>query len=260
MKYGIDQFKLLDDFTLPKRFRVQPFFGNSPVPACDVEQSRMVLSGWRFVQRYVWHQGASEFAEPEIMVRPLDHPKQPRFELRRWRLSFDALRAEVHDLKTGAQRDLGRVEWVDADHKGDVLWSAGGKLFRLAGPSRQGMEIDAEPKLVADLNDMTFEPIEAPKKRTALAIVARDIAPIRFNCASNAALRLSGAFKRRAQHSRPVLSNRREEPMLGGIKVKGDDGSGVPLFRILARRWKSLAPVKRKRVQLASMSPADEQA
>ena len=48
--------------------------------------------------------------------------------------------------------------------------------------------------------------------------------------------------------------------MLGGIKIKGDDGAGVPLFRILARRWKSLAPVKRKRVQLASMSAADEQA
>jgi hypothetical protein len=164
VKDGIDQFKLLDDFTLPKRFRVQPFFGHSPVPACDVEQSRMVLSGWRFVQRYVWHQGAYEFAEPEIMVRPLDNPKKPRFELRRWRLSFDALRAEVHDLKTGAQRDLGHVDWVDADQKGDVLWSKGGCLFRLAGPARRAMDIHAAPKLVVDLNDMTFEAVEAPKR------------------------------------------------------------------------------------------------
>ena len=46
--------------------------------------------------------------------------------------------------------------------------------------------------------------------------------------------------------------------MLGGIKVKGDDGA-VPLFRILARRWRSLAPVKRKRVQLSAMSPADHE-
>ena len=64
---------------------------------------------------------------------------------------------------------------------------------------------------------------------------------------------------RRSIHDRSLVKDRREEPMLGGIKVKGDDGAGVPLFRILARRWKSLAPVKRKRVQLASMSPADEQ-
>lgn len=163
VKYGVDQFKLMDEFTLPKRFRVQPFFGNSPVPACDVEQSRTVMSGWRFAQRYVWHQGQSAFAEPEIMVRPLDNPKQPRFELRRWRLSFDALRAEVNDLRTGAQRDLGRVDWVDG-HQGDVLWSASGKLLRLAGPTRQGMAIDAEPKLIADLNNMKFEAIEAPKR------------------------------------------------------------------------------------------------
>ncbi len=36
-------------------------------------------------------------------------------------------------------------------------------------------------------------------------------------------------------------------PMLGAIK--GDpETEGVPLFRLLARRWKSLAPVKRERI------------
>ena len=160
----IDEFKLMDGFTLPKRFRMQPFDRHSPVHDCDVQQARMVLSGWRFVQRYVWRVNQSLFAEPEIMARPLDNPKQPRFELRRWRTSFEIVRAEVHDLTAGTQRDLGRVDWVDADHKGDVLWSKGGCLFRLAGPSRQGMDIGAEPKLVADLNDMTFEAVEAPKR------------------------------------------------------------------------------------------------
>ena len=42
--------------------------------------------------------------------------------------------------------------------------------------------------------------------------------------------------------------------MLGA--VKGDDETeGVPLFRVLARRWKSLAPVKRERAALASLAP-----
>jgi hypothetical protein len=46
--------------------------------------------------------------------------------------------------------------------------------------------------------------------------------------------------------------------MLGA--VKGDDAEeGAPLFRVLARRWKSLAPVKRQRAALASLAPADEQ-
>jgi hypothetical protein len=160
----IDEFKLMDGFTLPKRFRVQPLDRHSTVPESEVEEARMVLSGWRFVQRYVWHYGLSEFAEPEIMARPLDNPKAPRFELRRFRTSFEIRRAEVHDLVGGTQRDLGRVDWVDADPKGDVLWSKGGCLFRLSGPARRAMDIHAEPELVADLNDMTFEAIEAPKK------------------------------------------------------------------------------------------------
>ena len=135
VKYGIDQFKLLDDFTLPKRFRVQPFDGHSPVPDCDIEQSRMVLSGWRFVQRYVWRHGAIR------VRRARDHGAAARSSeaaaLRAAPLAHRrsrSVRAEVHDLTAGTQRDLGRVDWVDADHNGDVLWSAGGRLFRLAGP------------------------------------------------------------------------------------------------------------------------------
>jgi hypothetical protein len=43
-----------------------------------------------------------------------------------------------------------------------------GRLFRVAGPTRQGvrdhrMRLDIVPKLVADLNDMAFEAIEPPK-------------------------------------------------------------------------------------------------
>ena len=138
----------------------------------------MLLSGWRFVQRAVrWREQDNSamsypLAKPEIMARPLDDPKKPRFELRRFvdghgphpdQSPFRIMRAEVHDLENARSRDLGRVDWVDVD-RGDVLWSKGGCLFRLAGPTRQGMALDAEPKLVADLNDMTFEAIEAPKK------------------------------------------------------------------------------------------------
>ena len=44
--------------------------------------------------------------------------------------------------------------------------------------------------------------------------------------------------------------------MLGG--VKGDPGTeDVPLFRLLARRWKSLAPVQRERVSILS-TPVDD--
>ncbi len=177
IQYGVDQFKLMDGFTLPKRFRVQSFRDHAPVIDCSIEQARMLLSGWRFVQRAVGsdkHDQAMNhpFAEPEIMARPLDNAKAPRFELRRFvdgygprrdQSPFRIMRAQVHDLQNAASRDLGRIDWADVD-RGDVLWSKGGKLFRLAGPTRHGMALDAEPRLVADLNGMTFEAIEAPKK------------------------------------------------------------------------------------------------
>jgi hypothetical protein len=137
--------------------------------------------GLAFVQRAVWGRATSDLEtglpneRPEIMARALDDPKRPRFELRRFVDGYAPsrrqgesrlMRAEIHDRETATARDLGRVDWVDADHKGDALWSARGRLFRLAGPTRRGMELDAEPKLVADLNDMTLAAVEAPRRAT----------------------------------------------------------------------------------------------
>ena len=43
--------------------------------------------------------------------------------------------------------------------------------------------------------------------------------------------------------------------MLGAVKDEGG-GEQVPLFRVLARRWKSLAPRKHERPALSSMAAA----
>jgi len=45
--------------------------------------------------------------------------------------------------------------------------------------------------------------------------------------------------------------------MLGAVKDEGTEQ--IPLFRLLARRWKSLAPPKRERPALSAMKPAEEQ-
>ena len=45
--------------------------------------------------------------------------------------------------------------------------------------------------------------------------------------------------------------------MLGAVKDEGTEQ--IPLFRVLARRWKSLAPPKRERAALTSMAPPEEQ-
>jgi len=45
--------------------------------------------------------------------------------------------------------------------------------------------------------------------------------------------------------------------MLGAVKDEGS-GAQAPLFRVLARRWKSLAPAKHERPALSSISSTDE--
>ncbi|MEA2872307.1 MAG: hypothetical protein QOH67_2283 [Hyphomicrobiales bacterium] len=45
--------------------------------------------------------------------------------------------------------------------------------------------------------------------------------------------------------------------MLGAVKDEGTEQ--IPLFRVLARRWKSLGPRKHERPALSSKTAADEQ-
>ncbi len=57
-------------------------------------------------------------------------------------------------------RDFGRVDWADIDHNGDILLSREGRLERLR---RKAIMTSEPPQIVADLHDMTFEPIAAPE-------------------------------------------------------------------------------------------------
>lgn len=60
----------------------------------------------------------------------------------------------------GTKLSLGRVDWADVDHNGDVLYAAGGKLFR-AKVRKAKDGIKSDPKLLADLNGMRFEDVSA---------------------------------------------------------------------------------------------------
>lgn len=53
---------------------------------------------------------------------------------------------------------FGRVDWADIDHNGEVLYAADGKLMRLEVQEDEGL-ILSNVRVVADLNDMTFEEI-----------------------------------------------------------------------------------------------------
>lgn len=56
------------------------------------------------------------------------------------------------------QRDLGRVDWADTDHNGDILYAANGCLHRI----RAGNLMTGDAALVADLNGMRFMLVRPP--------------------------------------------------------------------------------------------------
>ena len=56
--------------------------------------------------------------------------------------------------------EIGRVDWCDLDHNGDVLWAWAGKLWRMNYCRDPRAFKLAQPKLLGDFNDMVFEEME----------------------------------------------------------------------------------------------------
>ena len=172
-----------------KRFRVQPFDGHAPVP--DMRH--------RAVRAWCCRAGAS--CSARVWGRATsDRETGLPFERRRsWRArsTIRSVRASScaasstatrrtaagrvpHHARRSSRPRRPRPRAISAASTGSMPTTRAtccgarrGKLFRLAGPARRGMKIDAEPKLVADLNDMTFEAIEAPQARDEVAMSPR---------------------------------------------------------------------------------------
>lgn len=157
---------LADGSRIPAGLEVRPM---GPCPgqgrSWPIEHRRLMRDGWTMQRtgrakrhgcqsRYGW-----TFDPPQRSQRPAGRgatlavllhalfEKQGRHEVR----------TAVIEQGT-ARRDLGRVDWADADHNGDVLYAANGCLHRIAARNL----LKAEAVLVADLNDMAFEPMVAP--------------------------------------------------------------------------------------------------
>ena len=107
---------------------------------------------------------------------PFDSPRVMEKQLRRRSLG---VRVNLHGIgeeggtwyvetsqvvgPTGVLEDLGRVDWADVDHNGDVLFARDGCLFRRRhGRFRSGAKAESA-KLVADLNGLHFGSIVSPR-------------------------------------------------------------------------------------------------
>jgi hypothetical protein len=160
------QADLAEGFRLPKRFDVGPVADWAGRGEDDpIRAARMERDGWRLTpgggttESYgsdIW----IEHETPHVWRRSIG----PRRVLAlrelgvkerggRWNVESGAIESETGETL----RELGRVDFLDADHNGDALYGWEGRLWRLKGSDPM-----AEPKLIADLNDMRPHPVPSP--------------------------------------------------------------------------------------------------
>jgi hypothetical protein len=169
------EMKLAEGFELSRRIKVKPLGEHSgwgeDSPIADM---RLVRDGWRHVQsgKPIEHALGSpvwmEFNPSEIWARP--HPSAGReYELRAethglherdgsWYITEHA----VINRESGEEISLGRTDWADWCHSGDLVFAKEGKLFRLGFRGRRLLPL-AEAKLLIDLKERTFRPLEPPE-------------------------------------------------------------------------------------------------
>jgi hypothetical protein len=173
-----DETAVADGFTVPKRMRVEPL-GDRPGwgeddPICWM---RLQRDGWRLLgdpaaARYHGVTGPFGWSYPvPLVIEKGLQAKKGILQLSTHAVFERQGRTYVQTAALvnaeGGSLDLGRIDWADLDHNGDVLYAAEGCLYRLdpVQAFKSGTGLTAA-KQVADLNDMVFEPIKAPDNAT----------------------------------------------------------------------------------------------
>lgn len=170
------EMKLAEGFNLPRNLQIKPF-GERPGWGEDspIVDARMNRDGWRMVQdvEAIEHRrGASvgmEFRPPLVWSKK--HHQLCRYELQQHIHGLHqrdgpwyVIEHFVNDLDTGSVISLGRTEWADWCHSGDLVFAQDGKLFRL-GFSAEGIlrELNAS-NLLIDLSDRSFKEVIPPSE------------------------------------------------------------------------------------------------
>lgn len=165
---------LLEGLRLPRRFEVvQLHEGAGRGEDEPIESMRLERDGWSWQGTHsvrtesrdgpIWIAYDPPFARTKplagshkrepLLLRVLLHGLNERDG--RWNVES----GQVVTQEGAIVRDLGRIDWADTDPRGDVLWTAGGRVYRLAAGA---LGRDGEAQLVADLNSRSFKGVVAP--------------------------------------------------------------------------------------------------
>ena len=158
--------RLAEGFTTPDGFEVKPLGEHSGGGEDEpILTTRLERDGW-----VVTAPGErSRYSRSASMSYSFDPPRSLEKPLRRQDVR---LRVSTHGLgeqggtwyvqtgqlmePAGVLEDLGRIDWSDVDHNGDVLFARDGRLFRRTQRQLRTGRVLEPPKLVADLNDLRF--------------------------------------------------------------------------------------------------------
>jgi hypothetical protein len=168
------EMKLAEGFSLPKGFKLKQF-GKRPGWGEDepIWTARLERDGWRRVNNPKVEK--EEFRAKVWMVfsKPLAwrklNPVWPK---------HSSLQMFIHGIKekdgpwyitehsvtsTGATTNLGRSDWADWSHSGDLLFSKDGCLYRLRGKKGAFGPVEDAAK-IADFTDYRFQNCKAPEE------------------------------------------------------------------------------------------------
>jgi hypothetical protein len=172
---GADRMRLADGFNLPRALKVMPLGEQSGRGEDDpINSTRLARDGWVVVSPGAWADGRSRYSwvsdPPLTRQKPIGCLPPAPLVLRTHLHAIDerqgrwyVMSADVANRENRVLNDLGRIDWADLDHNGDVVFAKDGCLLRLPISASHGMDEPLGPRMVADLTGMTFEPVEAPE-------------------------------------------------------------------------------------------------
>ena len=167
------ELKLADGFSIPKWLTLEQF-GQRPGWGEDdpIHSERLERDGWALVESptktkddfgaKVW----IEFSPPIRWRKP--NPKWPK----RYSLEMSIIGVKEkdgpwylieHSIKRGEEGTdtIGRSDWADWSHSGDLLFAMDGCIYR--APCKEGVLVSSEDATqIADFSRLRFEPVQAP--------------------------------------------------------------------------------------------------
>jgi hypothetical protein len=174
-----NQRQLADGFRLPRSLEVEPL-GDHPGCGEDepIEGARLSRDGWTLVcpgklraaqdpESLRW-----SFSLDRVWQKP--QPGNGRHVLRMLVRGIGErdgpwyrLDHEVVDAESRIRVHLSETDWADWDRNGDLLFSRGGALLRLATEAVDHADVPGEhARRLAEFNEMSFEEIVAPDSAT----------------------------------------------------------------------------------------------